>query len=261
MSIPGLQRQFIGLFRFPDCVGKGNAGGVNNGGVSTRETNRGRWQVENAMNAEKTGSAVAIVGYSYRMPGGIRSDADFWRLLEDREIVQEAGERTLRPGSPAHRRVLRTGASGEPVRRTDPRRRRAALRPCSLRHVPQRAAADGTPGTDAADLRMGGHRAGRMGFPRTAQQPHRGIHRLTGSGGGDLALSARRHRVLGDRHQPRDAREPDLVPLQPHGLVDGLLHGLLRGLERPARGDERAPVRRLRPGAGGHPSPFWAAVG
>ena len=34
--------------------------------------------------------AVAIVGYGYRMPGGIRSDADFWRLLEDREIVQEA---------------------------------------------------------------------------------------------------------------------------------------------------------------------------
>ncbi len=32
---------------------------------------------------------VAIVGYSYRMPGGIRTDDDFWRLLRDREIVQE----------------------------------------------------------------------------------------------------------------------------------------------------------------------------
>ena len=32
---------------------------------------------------------VAIVGYSYRMPGGIRSDDDFWRLLSEREIVQE----------------------------------------------------------------------------------------------------------------------------------------------------------------------------
>ena len=32
---------------------------------------------------------VAIVGYSYRMPGGIRSDDDFWRLLSERDIVQE----------------------------------------------------------------------------------------------------------------------------------------------------------------------------
>ena len=35
------------------------------------------------------GSSVAIVGYSYRMPGGIRNDADFWRLLCERKIVQE----------------------------------------------------------------------------------------------------------------------------------------------------------------------------
>ena len=33
--------------------------------------------------------AVAIVGYSYRMPGGIRTDADLWRLLYERDIVQE----------------------------------------------------------------------------------------------------------------------------------------------------------------------------
>ena len=32
---------------------------------------------------------VAIVGYAYRMPGGIRTDDDFWRLLSEREIVRE----------------------------------------------------------------------------------------------------------------------------------------------------------------------------
>ena len=32
---------------------------------------------------------VAIVGYSYRMPGGIRTDEDFWRLLCEREVVRE----------------------------------------------------------------------------------------------------------------------------------------------------------------------------
>ena len=32
---------------------------------------------------------VAIVGYSHRMPGGICSDSDFWRLLREREIIQE----------------------------------------------------------------------------------------------------------------------------------------------------------------------------
>ncbi len=35
------------------------------------------------------GDPVAIVGYSHRMPGGIVSDDDFWRLLSEREIVQE----------------------------------------------------------------------------------------------------------------------------------------------------------------------------
>ncbi len=32
---------------------------------------------------------VAIVGYSYRMPGGIRTDDDFWQLLTTREIIRE----------------------------------------------------------------------------------------------------------------------------------------------------------------------------
>ena len=41
------------------------------------------------MNAPGSESAVAITGYSYRMPGGIRTDDDFWRLLSEREIVQE----------------------------------------------------------------------------------------------------------------------------------------------------------------------------
>ena len=33
---------------------------------------------------------IAIVGYAYRMPGGIRTDEDFWRLLSEREVVQES---------------------------------------------------------------------------------------------------------------------------------------------------------------------------
>ena len=41
------------------------------------------------MNAPRLADAVAITGYGYRMPGGIRSDADFWRLLREREIVRE----------------------------------------------------------------------------------------------------------------------------------------------------------------------------
>ena len=32
---------------------------------------------------------VAIVGYGHRLPGGIHSDSDFWRLLSERDIVQE----------------------------------------------------------------------------------------------------------------------------------------------------------------------------
>ena len=35
------------------------------------------------------GEAVAIVGYSHRMPGGIVTDDDFWRVLSEREIVRE----------------------------------------------------------------------------------------------------------------------------------------------------------------------------
>ena len=41
------------------------------------------------MNAPNSGMDVAITGYSHRMPGGIRTDDDFRRLLSEREIVQE----------------------------------------------------------------------------------------------------------------------------------------------------------------------------
>ncbi len=41
------------------------------------------------MTSRKTESDVAIVGYGHRLPGGIRSDSDFWRLLAAREIVRE----------------------------------------------------------------------------------------------------------------------------------------------------------------------------
>ena len=36
-----------------------------------------------------SGYPVAIVGYAYRMPGGVRTDDDFWRLLSEREVVRE----------------------------------------------------------------------------------------------------------------------------------------------------------------------------
>ncbi len=41
------------------------------------------------MDAPYISDGVAIIGYSHRMPGGIHSDTDFWRLLSEREIVQE----------------------------------------------------------------------------------------------------------------------------------------------------------------------------
>ncbi len=40
-------------------------------------------------NSRQSQFPVAIVGYSHRMPGGIRTDDDFWKLLSEREIVQE----------------------------------------------------------------------------------------------------------------------------------------------------------------------------
>ena len=41
------------------------------------------------METPNINGGVAITGYSHRLPGGIESDSDFWRLLSDREIVRE----------------------------------------------------------------------------------------------------------------------------------------------------------------------------
>ena len=53
------------------------------------------------MNRPTREDAIAIVGYSHRLPGGIVTDDDFWRLLSEREIVQESivdrYKRGLRP--------------------------------------------------------------------------------------------------------------------------------------------------------------------
>ena len=203
------------------------------------------------MNLPSTDNGVAIVGYSHRMPGGIQSDADFWTLLTEREIVQEPITDRYGKRSPAHRPILGAGAACEPLRGPDSRRRRTAFRPRVLRHVPQRIEADRTAGKDAAQLRVGSHRTRRLEPPLAAQQPHRGFHRCAGSGRVQLAAAARRHRIFRVRHQPRHAGQSGFLPLQPHGVVGHVLHGLFRRTERPARGDERARLRRLRPGAGG----------
>ena len=41
------------------------------------------------MDDPRSDGAVAIVGYSHRLPGGLRTDDDFWRLLSERETVRE----------------------------------------------------------------------------------------------------------------------------------------------------------------------------
>ena len=41
------------------------------------------------MNPPHPHEPVAIVGYSHRLPGGVVTDDDFWRLLSEREIVRE----------------------------------------------------------------------------------------------------------------------------------------------------------------------------
>ena len=40
------------------------------------------------MKSARSETAVAIIGYSHRLPGRIVSDADFWRLLSEREVIQ-----------------------------------------------------------------------------------------------------------------------------------------------------------------------------
>jgi acyl transferase domain-containing protein len=41
------------------------------------------------MSADREHTPVAIIGYSYRLPGGIKTDEDFWKLLSTRGYVQE----------------------------------------------------------------------------------------------------------------------------------------------------------------------------
>ena len=41
------------------------------------------------MSSHSRDDPVAIVGYGYRMPGGIETDDEFWNLLSEREIVRE----------------------------------------------------------------------------------------------------------------------------------------------------------------------------
>ena len=44
------------------------------------------------MGAPNFSDGVAITGYSHRMPGGIHSDSDFWRLLSEREDCARADQ-------------------------------------------------------------------------------------------------------------------------------------------------------------------------
>ena len=158
---------------------------------------------------------------------------------------------TATQGIPAHRRVLRCEPVREPLGRSDPQGTGEALRPRALRHVPERDAVDGPAGADAPDLCVGDVRAGWLGPACVAQQPHRSLHRRPGAGGGELATDARCRPVRRDVPQRGDAGQPHLLPLQPDGAVHHPLHGVLRKPHRPALGDQRAHVRRLRAGRRG----------
>ena len=176
------------------------------------------------------------------------------RLLAPAQRTRDrprADHRPLRPGLPAHRRVLRCEPVRESLGGTDPRGRGEALRSRALRDVPERNVADGPAGADAPDLRVGDVRAGWLGPACVAQQPHRRLHRRPDTGGGELAADARRGPVRRDVPQPGDAGQPHFLSLQPDGAVHHPLHGVLRKPHRPALGDQRAHVRRLRAGRRG----------
>ena len=77
------------LFRFAKSE---NPGRLNGSAIASD------WSMEAITETDRDGAKairtlpqipVAIVGYSHRLPGGIRTDEDFWRLLSEREIVQE----------------------------------------------------------------------------------------------------------------------------------------------------------------------------
>ena len=55
-----------------------------------RQTDPASGGVPEVKSASSTSACpVAIVGYGYRMPGGILTDDGFWRLLREREVVRE----------------------------------------------------------------------------------------------------------------------------------------------------------------------------
>ena len=100
------------------------------------------------------GDGIAIVGYSYRMPGGIRSDDDFWRLLSEREIIQEpVTDRYGRGAQPI-------GGFSGPERLASPYE--GLIRDGDewlfdnklFGHLPQRNHVPGPHGQDASELRL-----------------------------------------------------------------------------------------------------------
>ena len=130
---------------------------------------------------------VAIVGYSYRMPGGNLLRRRLLAPVERARNRPGAGGRPLRERRAADQRFLRREPSRQRLRRADSRRRRVAVRPLPLRGVPERNAAVGAPGEDAVDVRLGGAGARRLGSAVPAQQPDRRFRWSPDSGGGKLA--------------------------------------------------------------------------
>ena len=45
---------------------------------------------------------IAIIGYGYRLPGGIKSDDNFWKLISERGFVQEPIENRYGKGQCPH---------------------------------------------------------------------------------------------------------------------------------------------------------------
>ena len=170
------------------------------------------------------------------MPGGIRTDADFWRLLSNREIVQEPVMDRYGLGLPARRPLLGSEPLRQSLRGPDPRGWREAHRSQALRPVPGRDAVDGSPGQDAADVFLGDLRACWLGPSFVAQQPHRHLHRSAGPRSGQLEADAWRGTVRRHDHQSCHAGESHLLPLQPDGAVHHQLHGLLGEPHCAARG-------------------------
>ena len=192
---------------------------------------------------------VAIVGYSYRMPGGIRTDDEFWSLLSEREIVQE-------PITDRYGRGYRpVGEFSGPGRFASPyegliRDDAEKLFDRSLFGLSHNEMTlIRSPDEDAVDLCLGDLRALRLEPPCIAQQSDRPLHRCSGPAGGQLAPHARGVPVRCDGHQPGHAGQSYLLSFQSDGAVDHLLHSLFGKSDGIARSDECVPLRRLRPGS------------